>query len=510
MPDPLSLPELLHLPKEKVEGYILQLPASELSALREHLESFIRNSSAGILEQLSHSTLQSEKCSSGPLPFKGAEASSAVSALGRDSSLEDAKQILLEAQASITESLEKLHSAAQEEHILGQIEDSLRTTLRLIDHLDETCFSKPTDCDALAELLSQSLQTRTTISHINPPSCCTAISSRLKHAVDILCSTILSHVETIYLSNLVCLESPQVQKLYSILLAYSEMPAIVCKNFTTPLLHKLSDYTPLQILENVAVLVSRLKKRDSNSWLALLYQKLKIESGSAAYSNTFHQCLTVPLMNFLQSYSRSSIATLSYSQALHYLQGLYKIYSNASVDPWPGLKDALLLETKIMNDIEDSFKIVILVLKNRDMKQASLNTTISEFSDNLCQTLNLFLRPPAEVLSKDLETPCGYFVPALVDKVLTSLSSALHQLAMQLLIYKNEKFYNSLIGKLHTSLTDYVQTMSMVSGLLEFTDALPVLGGPQSVPQIQDLYFSTLKEYLGIFIGWLRAELSLR
>lgn len=72
--------------------------------------------------------------------FKGAEASSAVSALGRDSSLEDAKQILLEAQASITESLEKLHSAAQEEHILGQIEDSLRTTLRLIDHLDETCF----------------------------------------------------------------------------------------------------------------------------------------------------------------------------------------------------------------------------------------------------------------------------------------------------------------------------------------------------------------------------------
>lgn len=510
MPDPLSLPELLRLPQQEVECYILQLPASELSVLREHLELFIRNSSAGILEQLSHSALQTRKCLSGALPFKDVEVGNAIHAPPKDSSLEDAKQLLLESQARVTESLEKLHFAAQEEHILGQIEDLLRTTLSLTDQLEEIYSPNPADCNALTGLLSQSLQTRIAISQINPPSCCTAVFSRLKHTADALCSVILSHVETTYLSNLVCLESSQSQKLYSILLGYSDVSTIVCKNFTAPLLHKLSDYTPLQVLESIAAVVSRLKERDSNSWLAILYQQLKVESGSAEYSDTFHRCLTIPLVSFLESYSKPSLATLSYSQALHYLQGMYKIYSNASVDPWPDLKNVLLLETKIMNNIEDSFGAVILLLKNLNIGQASLGITISEFSDKLCQTLNLFLRPPAEILSTNLEVPCGYFVPALVDKVLTSLSSALHQLTTQLLVYEKETFYNSLIEKLHISLTDYTQNMSMVPGLLEFTDALPVLRGPQSVSQIRDLYLSTLKEYLGTFINWLRAELSLR
>ncbi|ESU42379.1 Hypothetical protein GSB_153511 [Giardia duodenalis] len=505
MPDLLSLNGLLHLPGQEAESHILQLPPAELAALRADLESFIRNASANILEQLSYNTLQTTECLPNTPFFKNAKKAGIISASERDLSLRDARQMLLESHVSITENLNKLHSSLQEEDVIGQIERLLHTTLNLGDHLDEACSSETADNGALVTLLSQSLQLHAEISRIDPPSYCTAIFSRLKHTANTLHRAVLSHVEATYLSNLVCLASPQSQKIYDILLDYNEVSVIVCKNFTAPLLQKLNDHAPLQLLENIAVLISRLLNENDNSWIALLYRKFSAGSESARYSIIFHQCLTIPLINFLQAHSKPAIPDLSYLQSLRYLRGMHKIYSNALVDPWPDLKDSLLLESKITYSIDSSFGEVALLLKDLNTSPQELDLVISKVSNRFCQVFDLFLRPPAEALSETAEIPCGYFVPALVDKVLNSLSSALRRLATQLSLYKKEKFYKMLIDRLYMSLISYSQSMSMTSGLLEFTNALPILKGPQSVPQIQELYLSALKEYLEAFISWLHA-----
>lgn len=517
MSTPLSLTELLSLPKQEAESYILQLSAPELASLRSDLEAFIRNASASILEQVSQNALQNEGRLSGPPssnPLGIPDASSSgnmISVSESDASLVDAKQMLLESQTCITENLCKLRVAVQEEHILGQIEDLINSTLNLSDQFGETCSQEAVDSDTMVGILSESLRIRTALSHIEPPFCCTEIFSRLKDSVDTLYTSILSHIEAAYLSNLVCLESPQSRAMYEILLDYNEAYVVVCRNFTMPLLQKLSCHSPLKILENISVLISRLNTENRMSWLEFFRKKPGIESESATYiySNAFHQCLTIPLINFLATQSNPSIVMLSYFQTLQYLRCMHKIYSNASVDPWPGLKDALLLEKKIEDNINNAFEAIVLPLRGLNARQGAANTIVSEFPDRLCQTLNLFLRPPAEVLSENPEIPCGYFIPALADKVLINLSSALQRLATQLLVCNKERFYKSLIEKLTTVLVSYSRNISMAQGFLEFLNALPTVRGPESVPQIQDLYFSTLKEYLGIFINWLCADPSL-
>lgn len=517
MSECLSLIELFALPEQDAENYILQLPALELASLRSNLEVFIRNTSANILGRVSHDAFQNERhhlghSTSNPLrPVESNNINNVIKVSDTDNSFIDAKQMLLEAQTCIIEHLDKLRSAMHEEFALSQIEDLLRSTLKLSDCFDMNCSQELVDNTVLIDMLSESLQLRMNISNIEPPVHCSVIFSRLKHSVDTLYDAILSRAETAHLSNLVCLKSSQSREIFNILLHYNEAQAVVCRNFTTPLLQKLSCHSPLKLLENVSALISRLNTGNEESWLECLHQKFGMESEHmvCVYSNTFHQCLTIPLINFLETQSNPKIATLSYFQSLQYLRCMHIIYSSAAVRPWPGLKSAFLLEKKVEDSISDAFEAILLPLRDLNMNPVDADVIVSHFPDRFCQVFNLFLRPPVEILSENSEIPCGYFIPALADTVLNSLSSTLRRLATQLSIYNKEAFYKPLIEKLTEMLTGYSKNLVMAQGVLEFLNALPVLKGPESVPQIQDLYFLTLKEYIDIFINWLYAVSSL-